>query len=224
MNLFVIEDKLSNGGNNYFFYTEHINNFITSKIFIADDIDKIMIKEIKKAIGDINSIKDEMMDFHNKILSNFFKALRNGDKNPENSFEHIESQVELETINNENNLDNKLENHINNLLNSQVMAILVANTDSVYYSINNSINTDISSHLKLNMDFSYKMMSSKKDSLYKSIGDIKSTIFSYSDYQIFYYGVKDTTIIVVVSSDNRLASSIKISNIVRDDILSFLTI
>ena len=214
MNSFIIEDRLDNNDISYFFATKYINNLIVSKIFILDVDKRSIIKEMARAIENIDSIKDEMVNFHNLILSNFFKALRNGDKNPENSIKDIDDKYFTS--------DNLLLNYIETLLDTHLIAISVSNNSDIEYIISADIDENISSNIKINMDFSYEVMSRQRDNIYHLIGDIDYTIFSYEEYQILFYEIDKLEIVFVISSNNRLANSIKIANQAKENILRFI--
>jgi hypothetical protein len=214
MNSFIIEDRLDNNGISYLFATKYINNLIISKIFILDVDERSIIKEMAMAIENIDFIKDEMVNFHNLILSKFFKALRNGDKNPEDSMNDIDDK--------DFTSDNLLLNYIETLLDTHLIAISVSNNSDIEYIMSSDIDESISSNIKINMDFSYELISRQRDNIYHLIGDIDYTIFSYEECQILYYEIDKLKIVFVVSSNNRLANSIKIANQAKDSILRFI--
>jgi len=217
MKSLVIEDTLHSNNNNYLFRTEYLDNFIFSKIFILDTNEKRVVKEIKKRIESIGSTKDEMVDFHNKILSNFFRALRNGDKKPENSTEDIEIDVNIKVgeIKKEDNIFNK---YSKNILNSDVISILIEKLDYSECLIYNET-TIPKDELRLDMKFVYKMVQKEKSLLKNTIGDIEFMVFSYKEYQILYFYAEDITIILAISSKNILSKSIKIAKKAQSDIL-----
>jgi len=150
------------------------------------------------------------MNFHNKILSGFFKALRNGEKEPENSI-NIDSSVSGKS-------DNILSGYINNRLDDDIIAILIVKNNILESIV--SDDTDISvDPLESNINSVYKMIRDRRDTISRSVGEIDTTLFIYEEYQIFYLHREEIDIVVAISADNKLAHSIKIAKNLQKDIL-----
>ncbi len=213
MKLPIIRDELQSNHNNYIFHTEHMSSFFISKISILDNSREMVIKELRKEIEDIDSIKEEMMNFHNKILSGFFKALRNGEKEPENSI-GIEYSVPKKS-------DTILSGYINDRLDDDIIAILIAKDSTSESVVSDETNISVDS-LESNIESAYKIVKDSKKSVNRSIGEIDIAIFIYSDYQILYLYRDELDIFIAISAHNNLAHSIKIAKNLQVDILSSL--
>jgi hypothetical protein len=211
MKLPIIRDELQSNKNNYVFHTEHINSSFISKISILDNNIELVIKELKREIEDIDYIKEEMVNFHNRILSSFFKALRNGDREPENSID-IESLVPDKS-------DTILSNHINNRLDDDIIAILIAKDDNFESVVSDKSNIAVDS-LELSIKSAYKMIKDSKNSITRSVGEIDITLLIYVEYQILYLYRDELDIFVAISAHNKLAHSIKMAKTLQKDILS----
>ncbi len=168
MKLPIIRDELQSNHNNYIFHTEHMSSFFISKISILDNSREMVIKELRKEIEDIDSIKEEMMNFHNKILSGFFKALRNGEKEPENSI-GIEYSVPKKS-------DTILSGYINDRLDDDIIAILIAKDSTSESVVSDETNISVDS-LESNIESAYKIVKDSKKSVNRSIGEIDIAIF-----------------------------------------------
>ncbi len=210
MKLPIIRDELQSNHNNYIFHTEHISSFFISKISILDNSREIVIKELRKEIENIDSIKENMVNFHNKILSGFFKALRNGEKEPENSI-NIDSSVS-------GNSDNILSGYINNRLDDDIIAILIVKNNILESIVSDDTNISVDP-LESNINSVYKMIRDRRDTISRSVGEIDTTLFIYEEYQIFYLHREEIDIVVAISADNKLAHSIKIAKNLQKDIL-----
>jgi hypothetical protein len=221
MKLPIIKDELTSNHNDYIFSTEYINNVLLSKICIVDNGSQIVIREIIKSINRKEAIKEEMMNLHNKILSIFFKALRNGDKEPEKSI-NIESDREYPT--DLENIENKIfSKYINNKLDEDTLAILIAKEDKFEYIISDKIELE-SNSLEPDIEFSYNMINTKKEIINKTIGEINSFVFSYKDYHILYFHKSNIDMIIAISSTHKLANAMKIGNNVQSDILKSISL
>ncbi len=213
MKLAIIKDELQSNHNNYIFHTEHISSFFISKISILDNSREIVIKELRKEIENIDSIKEDMVNFHNKILSGFFKALRNGEKEPENSI-NIDSSVSGKS-------DNILSGYIKNRLDDDIIAILIVKDNILESIVSDDTNISVDP-LESNINSAYKMIRDTRDTISRSVGEIDTTLFIYEEYQIFYLHREEIDIVVAISGDNKLAHSIKIAKNLQEDILSSL--
>ncbi len=216
MKLFTIEDRLTNHSNNYIFFTENIDNFIKLSIFSSNSEKKILIKEVAKSLINIEDIEEEMKVFHNKILSTFFKALRNRDDKPEDSIKDIE--FEQLNINSKDDSDD-IKEYLDSIIDRKILAISISIEDKVILSINSNVEEDI----EANISSVYNIMSSQEENIYRLIGESENSIFYYDNYSILYYKINNISMVITISKKLNLAKAIKISNLTRDKIIKHIS-
>jgi len=216
MKLFTLEDRLTSHRNNYIFFTENIDNFIKLSIFSSNSEKKILIKEVVKSLTNIDNIEEEMKMFHNKILSTFFKALRNRDDKPEDSIKDIE--FEQLNINPKDDSDD-IKDYLDTIIDTKILAISISIEDKVILSINSNVEEGI----EANISSIYNIMSSQEENIYRLIGESENSIFYYDNYSILYYKTNNISMVIAISKKINLAKAIKISNLTRDKIIKHIS-